>query len=580
MDRTMPRGLQVARLTWLAILLLGLAVLLMQLALAHRFWTPVGFVDAWPLYDRLMRFSQGQLSLDHYLLDPHVHPHSIVYLLYLIDARLGSGRQVVPHVATLVGVVALALLLAGLCWQARPAGTRGDLRLALLLAGIAILVSGVSEATIIPFQCVVVVTRVTYVGLLAILVFCQFRPRPALHAAALAASTVAISFYASAGVFAAEIVLLHLLAMRRWVWLLLSALPLAAYLLLMAHYPPPLGEENAIRALIQDMDWTTLARIAAGAAAYYATPLVEGWWAPLTPAWDASSLLVTAIGAVVGIVTTVWALAVLGGLFIGQWRRGRVLPAYTALRCLMALLSLWVLASALSAALLWLARARILGPAMGPAHYNVLVSGRYAAFAGLAFVVLLFLAATMRRRRSGLVIAGAMFALVCGDAVHAGFRDRGQGYRTDERRALDLASTALLMGLPPTAPEARAVWPDAPNYAFWVGELPKIEAFLRAEGLSYAQGQPMLAQVVERPAAAVDAVTILPVADDARICRLHGTTAPFQARFTFAPRRVQAVTLASGIVVGYALRDGTMVEGHMLCVDASDHQALFVAGTR
>ena len=95
------------------IALLGLFVFVIQIWRIHALWTPVGYVDTWPLYDRLMHWHQGQLSLDHYLFDPHgPHLHFIIYLLYLIDVTCGSGRQLVPHFATLLSIFGLIATLS------------------------------------------------------------------------------------------------------------------------------------------------------------------------------------------------------------------------------------------------------------------------------------------------------------------------------------------------------------------------------------------------------------------------------------------------------------------------------------
>ena len=107
------------------IALLGLFVFVIQIWRIHALWTPVGYIDTWPLYDRLMRWHQGHVHLDHYFFDPHgPHLHFIIYLLYLIDVTCSSGTQLVPHFATLVSIFGLIVTLSYLFFPFLPAKLR------------------------------------------------------------------------------------------------------------------------------------------------------------------------------------------------------------------------------------------------------------------------------------------------------------------------------------------------------------------------------------------------------------------------------------------------------------------------
>ncbi len=240
------------------IALVGVLVFACQLWRIHELWTPVGFMDTWPVYDRLMQWQQGHLDFADYLLMPHgPHPHAIIYFLYLVDLTLGSGRQLVPHFATLLSIFGVVAVFAFLFLHI-PSESGFTVGTCILLSGSLILLSGPSEATVIPFQAVVVVTRFIYFLLLAILVWCECFPNKWLHYTAIAVSCIAVSFYAAGGLFAFEILLLHLIFFRNWRPLVFSWLPLASYLCLMGRIKPAaemLKVTSLVRGLILRLFW-------------------------------------------------------------------------------------------------------------------------------------------------------------------------------------------------------------------------------------------------------------------------------------------------------------------------------------
>lgn len=560
--------------------LFGSYLFLLQMWDIHALWTPVGFVDTWPLYDRLMKFNTGQLSLDHYLLDPHVHPHSIVYFLYLMDTMYGSGRQLLPHFATLLSIIGLVATLWYVVWRSSPDRLSFDVRSCAFFFGTLILLSGLSEATAIPFQCVVVVTRFVYIGLLAILVFCQFRPNKLLHAAALAASVIAVSFFASGGVFAAQILLLHLVFFRRWRWLLCSILPLVAYLLLIAHYTQPGAETHAIKGIITGINFTAIWQIALGAICYYASALVGGWPMQMGFGFGMSEMTAFAVGFGVCASTVIWALYILFSLLLKVWRGDMTFEANAAASCLLALVSLSVFVSSLADSLLWMAREKIFGAAMGmPVHYAVLTSNRYAAFSCLAFMIVLFIAMIMKHRVVGSVLALVTFAVIGGIGLNSLNSQKMQSNTNYYRDHPNFAATALLMGMSPADPEANAVWPGVDKDWYWPTELPKTVAYLRDAGISYAQGLPSLGQgrLSNWPTTMIAGYETQPVAEKPEVCRLSGNATPFDTQSLLAPQRFFPVTVGSGEVVGYALHEGTAVKGHILCADGNNKQPLFLS---
>jgi hypothetical protein len=553
------------------------SIFLWQMWDIHALWTPVGLVDTWPLYDRLMKYMTGQLNLEHYLLDPHVHPHSIVYFLFLMDTILGSGRELVPHFATLFSIVGLGATFCFVVWQAFPDRTLSNIRLYAFLFGTIVLVSGVSEASAIPFQCVVIVTRFLYILILAALVYCQFYPNKPLHITAIAAAVVAVSFYASGGVLAGSVVLIHVIFFRRRRWLYASFLPLITYLILIARYTKPGAETEQIKAILGHFQFGHLEQLVMGSISYYATAFREGWPVPLEMGFGPSMLALYALGAVFAGATVVWAAWVLIAQFFKIVRRDYSCAPSDVASCLMALVSLWVFLSSLSAALLWMARARIFGPGMGmPIHFAVLTSGRYAAFSSLAVVVFLYMVLNLKRR--GWVVDLSVAALILTVLIGASsLTSEKMAARTDYyRNGLDNAATALLLGMTPTDPEASAVWPGVAADWYWPTELPKVEAYLHSANLSYAHGLPQLGQTLTAQKTAIAGYQTQPVAEKPDVCRLTGSAPPFH-KSVFAPQQFFPVLASGGQVVGFALHEGGEVKGHVLCRTSVGRQPLFLS---
>lgn len=563
------------------IAIFGSYLFLRQMWIIHDLWTPVGLVDTWPLYDRLLKLNTGQLRLDHYLLDPHGHPHFMVFFLYLIDVMWGSGRQLVPHIATMLSIIGTIALFWFIAWNVASNRPGVNLRSCAYFFGALFLLSGLSQSTLIPFQTVVITSRFAYFLLLALLVICQFRHNVMLHALALVVSMGAVSFYAEGGIFAAEIILLHLLFFRRWGWLVASFLPLAAYLLWAAYYDPGNDAETlTMKAIIYGMNFATLARIAVGSVFYYATTIMQGWPMPLGFGFGISEITLFAISLFIYLTTAVWSAYILLSLLVRTWRNNHRYDGYQIASCLMALVILSVVVSSLSAALLWVARTKIFGAAMAmPAHFAVLTSDRYQAYSGLAFLVFLFIAMTLKQRVIGTVASLVVFSIV----GYTGFNStKGQKLANEKnyyRDGLEYAATALLMGMSPIDPDASAVWPGVAADWYWPTELPKTAQYLRDSNLSYAWGLPRLGQgrLSTWRTTMIAGYETPPVAEHHDICRLNGNATPISTDSWYAPQRFFVVTVGSGEVVGYALHEGSVVKGHVLCAAVDNKQALYVS---
>jgi hypothetical protein len=542
----------------------------------HALWTPVGLVDTWPLYDRLMNYRTGQLNLEHYLLDPHVHPHSIVYFLFLMDTLLGSGRELVPHYATLFSIVGLAATFCFVVWRAFPDRSLSNLRLYAFLCGTLVLVSSVSEASAIPFQTVVITTRFLYILILAVLVYCQFYPNKPLHLAAILAAMIAVSFYASGGVLAGDIVLIHVVFFRRRRWLYASFLPLITYLVLIARYTKPSAESQYMKAILSHLQFGNIEQFVIGSISYYATAFREGWPLPLQMGFSPSMIALFALGAVVGASTVAWAAWVLIAQFLKIVRRDYSCGPKDVASCLMALVSLWVFISSVSAALLWMARSMIFGSAMGmPVHYAILTSGRYAAFSSLAVVVFLYMLLTVKRRDWGTDLSVATLVVTVLVGANSLNSRKTAEHMDYYKNGIDNAATALLMGMSPTDPEASAVWPGVSADWFWPKELPKVVSYLRSANLSYAHDLPQLGATVTAPKTAIAGYKTQPVAEKPAICRVTGSATPFH-KSIFAPQQFFPVMTGGGQVIGFVMHEGNEVKGHVLC-QAGGQQPLFLS---
>lgn len=548
------------------LLIAGLSIGLAQIIKIHQLWTSVGYVDTWPLYDRLMRYMTGQLSLDHYLFDPHVHPHSIVYILYLIDVTLSTGRQLVPHYATIFSITALATTLIIFLRKLAPVAMQFDYASSFLIAAILIILPNLSEATIIPFQTVVITTRFLYILLLATLVYCQFNSESnTLHLSALIASAIAATFYASGGVFAAEIFLLHLLFFRRWIWVILSGMPLAAYFTVIAMYTSASAETEALKKILGAFSFEMLGQTVVGASAYYASVFVAGWPFTLTTGFGPSENFIIGLGFILMITTTTWSLCIVVRQFINSCQNKKSANPNGFGSLLMALIAISISLSAASASLLWLARAEIFGPAMGmPPHFAVLTSSRYAAFSGLSLIVFFYIISTLKNRKASGIAAGTLFVLVAALALNSMNEKRMSSY-INVRDNIESSATALMIGMSPADREGNAVFPGVENDWHWPNQLPKAVSYLRTHGLSFAYLQPALGARSAREQTPLTNLQIEPVTERPQFCRVIGTRVPPIDLITQPPQRFRAIIDEGDIVVGYASLANERLNGHMVC---------------
>lgn len=559
----------------LVIVLLGLYLFLNQLWQIHLSWTPVAYVDGWPAYDRLMQWSQGHISLGHYLFNPQgPHLHFIIYFLYLLDVTFGSGRQILPHIATLLSIIGLTVTFTFLFLPSRSRIETLSPHLLAVLVAVFIQLSSVSEATVIPFQAVVVVSRFSYVLLLAVLLRCQLYPNRCLHLTALAISCLAVSFFGSGVMFALEVVLLHAVFFRGWRLLACSLLPLASYIWLMSEYVPPAAEATTAVLILRHLNFKSVSEILLGSLCYYGTPLVNGWPQHLNVSFGRSEIVLLIISFLVCSTTVIWGVRVLVSVGIKAYRVQSIdRLEYTS--CLMALLSLFVFASAFSAAILWVARARIFGAALGmPAHFAVLTSNRYETFASLAFIVFLFISLNLKNRRLGLMMSmSTLIVVACGSLNVLNDHDR---FDVINRNRIEAAATGIMMGISPAQAEASAVWPGVSADWYWPNELKKTADYIQRAGISYAYRMPTLGQSSEWPQAKIYGVLLQTIPDGTGLCRLSGSEISVRESL-FNPQRFFPITTMSREVVGFAARSGGTVTGHLTCGGLADLRPLFLS---
>lgn len=547
---------------WL-IVATAIATFLGQLALSNAVWTPVGYVDVWALWDRYMKFDAGAISLDHYLLDPFVHPHLIVFLLYLADIGLAGGRQIVPHLAMLASIVAFSAALIYALWRT-ALGERWHAFGLSVLAGTVLLTSaGISEATTIPFQTVVECSRTIYLLLLLLIIWSLHHGKQAVYIVSMAIAVASVPFYASGNIFALEIIIVHLLPPVRWRLVALSFLPFVAYLALVHYYMSSLTPDLAsIPKVLETADLSTVWEIILSTAAYYACFLVAGWPFPMQDAMDLSMITLLMAGSAICVWSGLWTLWTLWCAFRarGESKARRVTDIF------MAMMSLWVFISAVGASLLWEARIlklNMYNGTMSP-HYASLTSTRYSVYASLALIVVLY--SLWQVRRTWAMVAMLPIFVVVEILSFRSVTDPNWTDRIASRDALNVAGAGILTGIDLTDQRVSAAGPL--NDWYWGQELPKVVIYLEQKDLAFARGLPQIgASVGDKVLRAT--IQITPSTSGGKLCDFTGPKVPAPSTLLAAlfgmPRRLVAVADDRNVVVGYGAITASGVRGYARC---------------
>ena len=565
-------------IVYLLIISISSIVASIQLYGMHTAFTAVGFVDAWPLYDRLMRYEKHDLSLLHYLFDPHVHPHLIVYLIYLIDFLVADLRQIIPYISSTVSILLLSYLLIYTIYKTKYDIWSNDLRSASLYGATLVLTSGLSEATLIPFQTVVLTSRLFYVSLFAIIIYSHYKDSVSLYISGIILSSIAVAFYASGGLFALEMILVNLLFFRRWKRLVASFLPLASYVSLVAIFIHPSLETHALKSIIFNPSLETIINLAVGVSSYYATGFVSGWPLQLDAVIGRQEEYLLIIGFSVCLITVIWSLIHVYNMFIRHLRGDIKLNKHDVTACLMSVVSLFVFASSVSASLLWSARAIILGPGTS-IFYSVLGSTRYSAFSSLASLTLLYIVSNIKYKYLSVLLTVSLFVFYCYLGLNSSTGTHLQSFLSVYRDKPEIASAALLVGFNPTDPEGIAVWPGVSDDWFWPGELPRVVTFLNTSNLAYAHGLPLMGsgKVSSWPTTQIVDYVSEKTASKPNLCHISGLSTNFKSSSKLFPIRLHPISINSGIIVGFAVQNNDLTNGYIICQKNEFHPDLFIS---
>jgi hypothetical protein len=441
----------------------------------------VPFVDGWPVLHRIMLFENGEMSWRRYLMGLHgAHLHSLIYFITLLDFRWLGGQQELQTALSLLSIAAYTLLIAGLMVREGLQQQRGTVEIALCAAAAAALISGLSdtESLLIPFQMVLTLSRLVFVGLLYALCVAILRNRPGLYAATLAAAVPAVTFHGTGHLFAVCIILVHLLLRQRPARLALACLPLLCAVAVQSYYSAGGGELANIGQVLKP---AALVEVPMAFAAYFASPfvaylhIVDNRWLLLPGALLAvSTTVLTLLGlrAVLGLRG--WAPA-------AWWRQWRASAPGTATThpgvVLFTILGLLLLMSGAAAALFWFIR----GAAAQVAPWVLVFDAtRYNAYTTLA--VLMPLAAWLHRRRATREAVGSAWASLAALAVLVlglvGTLRMVSLNQTDDR--INISTAAISVGLTPIVPKLTdEIWPTIGQDWFWRDQLPRTVAWLR-----------------------------------------------------------------------------------------------------
>lgn len=535
----------------------AISVFLLLIGFSTAAWSPAPLVDGWPVYHRLMTWMNGEIGLWPYLMGPHgSHPHSIVYGLYLIDLFFGA-RQIVPHLASVASIAAMAVLMA--LWVRSAVSQRcgaplGDIAASAVL----LIVVTTSSELLAPFQVVLTGSRLAYGMFFFLFVIILRRDARVADIILLAVSCALVTFHGSGLMFGVVVLVQHLLLARSWTQRILGAAPVIAFVVYTRMWlPPGAGEMAGVSQWIQQINLQSVINLLAASSAFYGVPLVPLFTDP------AYRWICVAGGMLVAVVTTLWALYV----FVRFKRE-------TSVTLGLALLSLFVALSALSAALVWESR-RVIGVANDPL-LAVLFTQRYAGAALLAYgiAVVPLLGAGPRFVKAGLVAVALLVAPLLASNVWT-LRERAG--ITD---ALNQSATSLLVGAQITDPPGEFLWPAVSEDWFWPKALTATVAFMNERRIGYAYGLPKMGSrsvdLWRAPLSSlrVQATTI------ATVCSVVGQIPAFERRDLLRRPHFLAVADASGVIVGaVAVPTGAWahaVTGYVRCENGPEVQGLQV----
>jgi hypothetical protein len=547
----------------------------LHFALLDRIDVPL--VDGWPVLHRIMALANHEISWSQYLFSPHgAHLHSIIYAIALFDFRFLGGQQELQTAFSFLAIIFYTIFVAGLLVSEGIRQGRHSAEIVLAASAAAALLSSISdtETMLIPFQAVLTVSRLVYIGLLYACCVAILQDRRTLYAMTLLAALPAVTFHGTGHLFAFCIILIHVLLRQRLPRLLVSCLPLLFALMVQSYYSASSGELSNLGQVLKP---AALTAVPLAFAAYFASP-----FAAFLHIFDNRLMLIP--GALLALSTIVLTLLglreILGirGVSPAAWWRQYRTPASGSTSVhpgvvLFTILGLLLIMSGAAAAVFWFIRS-----AGGPTQPWQLVfsSTRYGAYAALAS--LMPIAALLHGRRfQGQRTAGPWITSVAAMAVLAlglGGTIRMASILTTGDR-VNLAMAAMSIGLPPTLPQTEAVWPGANQDWFWSTELPRTVNWLRQIQRGpwrdlpslHTRGGPSFAAYPLNGARWEP----LPMDTAPGWCKLNAAL-PSWGRALSPESEVVPVTTADGVVAGFAVmarqsaaRANRVLEGYVGC---------------
>jgi len=572
----------------------ALVVLLFDLWLALQATPRVALVDGWAILNRIMQFENGDLSLDKFLFMPHgAHLHLAAVVPAWLDFRYAGGEQ---YLTQAMSLAATAVFCALFVWVLIREGVRTSTPALLILLGSAAavaLMSGLSDREMMyhPFQVVLSLARTAYTLLLLLIIKGLVEERLGMYLTAILASVVAVTFHGTGYIFAICVILAHLLVSRR-IWMVaLSCLPLLTAVVVQAHYAPPGGELSHLGSLL---NLRTVREVLPGVAAFFVAPI-----------WTLDSVIgvkpLLALGLVIFFLVTGLTIAAIMLVLKLRWgppaqmwraliaqRTGAPVDPITAF---LAVMGIFLIASAFAATLFWLVRT--IGPGEQlPIYHYVLYSLRYGAFACLAYVMIIVAMFRARFNASSVPMATwagpvtAVFsALLLAGSLYASVLSARD---FEEDNLLNVAAAGIATGLSPLQPGADTVWVGAKDDWYWADQLPLTIRYMRSVHKGFWRNLPPIGAQGGAFYAGYPIVGLkrTPVASDPAPgrCAISGTLPAGNTEYA-ANSLLLPVAGRDGVVVGYAalMRNQTagmprVISGFAECPGgASDPAPLYLA---
>jgi hypothetical protein len=516
-------------------------------------FTPAPFVDGWAVLYRIMQANLGALRPDEYLFQPHgAHLHSIVYALTYIDFALG-GHQIFLLATAITATIASAFFIVHVLLSFPI--ERPWLR---WLAGITCAFLFTSpqdtEGVVMPFHVVIQASRLTYLWLLWSVAHIVAENSAGLlnrsYLIRLGFACVATTFHGSGHLFAIAFIALHVVARAGWRKIALSVLPLVTALIIQRAYGPRQSEFTAALSVLSVDNLQQAFGLFIG---FLLTPILDSWlWKEL--AWLRLPIAVVVLGMFA------WLAVSIGRGLYQQWVRplspiASSTPLAVRISRTLVVFSASVLAYYALAGIGAVTIQLVRNPGSPGDLDRLFVPHRYCATAIIGWWLLACwaLSGALSRLRqfasAGLLVVSLL--------VFIGEARTGIAHCRDYRRThLNLATTALLVGLPPLIPETGMAWSDA----YFKAELDALMPYLRRHRRSIFAWVAPLGTTWSEGGSAIRVVTSSPTTQRG-YCRVTG---PLPRRQTFSLRELVD---RNRVVVGYAtsIDRGSTFSGYALC---------------